>query len=487
MRTERKRVSRWGLSSGVGLLAAVLLLYPMTAAFGGSTTKALSTNFTIVNLATLQALGTVDYYQPNGTAWPASFTSIDVAGNYGQQIIAQYLDPTLTAGTGSAVLSSDQQIGAVVQVLARGQIASSGAYSNIAPANKFYIPQIQRQKVSASGTVNSQIAIQSAEQPLTAAIAVTVDFFPYPGSGLTGFQKTGISLQPGAALLYDIADETNLATGWYGSAVVTAEVGKNIVVTSNLFSGSDSLMTFNGFPSTQIGPKWSVPLFTSRLANGLSTPVIVQNLSGGDIPVGGIQMTCNGPSTFTVSNTAIVANNASYAFNPVTDLTIVGGWSGACSVDTSAAPGPYNVVVLVQMRRPGVSAEAAAYEGFLASITDTKVVVPLMSKMQGNGFATVATIQNLSGTDAPVTLTYTPSASYGGSALPIVIPATIPGNGNLNQNLRFLAGVPEIPAGWFGTLVVTGTHPIVAFVQLTNYLGAAGDTLMAHQAFTQPN
>lgn len=251
---EKKGLCQWGLSSGVVLLAAFMLFFPMAIAYGGATAKSLSTNFTMVNLETTPALGTIDYYHPNGSAWPASFTSIDVAANYGQQIIAQYNDPILTSGVGSAVLSSDKQIGAVVQVLARGQIPSSGAYSNIAPDNKFNIPQIQRRD-----TAKSQIAIQSAET--TGAVAVTVDFIPYPGSGLTGYQKTGISLQPGAALLYDIADETNLAAGWYGSAVVTAEVGKQIVVASNLFSGSDSLMTFNGFSSTQIGPKMVRPAF----------------------------------------------------------------------------------------------------------------------------------------------------------------------------------------------------------------------------------
>lgn len=212
--------------------------------------------------------------------------------------------------------------------------------------------------------------------------------------------------------------------------------------------------------------------------------MVVQNLSGVDIAAGGIQMTCNGPTTFTVSNTTSVTNTASYAFNPVTDLTIVGGWSGACVVDA----GTSNVAVLVQMRRPGVSAEAAAYEGFLASSTDTKVIVPLMSKRQTNGFATVATIQNLGSTTANVTLTYTPSAGYGGSASPIILNKTIAGNGNLVQNLRTLLStdVPEVPEGWYGTLLVTSSQPIVAFVQLTNYKGAAGDTLMAHQAFTQP-
>jgi len=85
-------------------------------------------------------------------------------------------------------------------------------------------------------------------------------------------------------------------------------------------------------------------------------------------------------------------------------------------------------------------------------------------------------------------LTYMPSAAYGGSQTPIVIAATIPAGGNLIQNLRF-GDVAQVPDGWYGTLLVepVGTaRPIVAFVQLTNIKGLAGDTLMAHDAFTLP-
>lgn len=51
--------------------------------------------------------------------------------------------------------------------------------------------------------------------------------------------------------------------------------------------------------------------------------------------------------------------------------------------------------------------------------------------------------------------------------------------------------VPEIPDGWYGTLVVEPDdgqpgRPIVGFVQLTNYREPIGDTFMAHDAFTLP-
>jgi len=51
--------------------------------------------------------------------------------------------------------------------------------------------------------------------------------------------------------------------------------------------------------------------------------------------------------------------------------------------------------------------------------------------------------------------------------------------------------VPELPEGWYGTLVVESDQPVHAFVQLTflrdiNPGLPGGDNFMAHIAFTQP-
>ena len=118
----------------------------------------------------------------------------------------------------------------------------------------------------------------------------------------------------------------------------------------------------------------------------------------------------------------------------------------------------------------------------------------LFQRIRRNGFATAAIIKNLdNANDALVTLVYTPSASYvagGGSATVIEFDATIPAVGNLVQSQRF-GGTPEIPDGWYGSLLVhvqTGqvARPLGALVQLTNTITQPGDTFMAHMAFTQP-
>lgn len=461
----------------LGLLLVALVVVPPL--WAQSTTKALSTNFTIVNLGSTQATGKVEYYKPDGTAWKTSDSFLlDPSG--GQAIYRQY-DQNLTDGKGSVVISADQPIAAVVQVLARGQNpTTSGAYSGFAGGStRFYVPLASRKGTSASGPTNSQIVVQN-----TSSAPVNVSIKLVNSDASTRYTKSGITIQPGASYEYDLALESaaNVPDNWFGSAEVFVTGDGQIAVVSNFFTG-DAMQTFNAFPESAPNTTWFVPLFTSRLSNSLSTPIAVQNLSGASISVGGVAVVCtSGSSTFTLTNKTEIGNTAAYYFNPVTDSTIPAAFAGSCVIQSTA-----NVVAFVQMRFINTG-EAAAYEAIPAGGTDTKVVIPLVAKRLGNGFATAATIQNLDRTSpATVTLTYKPS-----SGTSIVIPnVSIPAGGNLIQNHRTVDGVTQLSDGWVGSLVVESNKPINGFVQLT-FLRSInpglpnGDNYMAHNAFTQP-
>ena len=470
------------LTASASVVAALAITTGLASA--AATSKTLSTNYTLVNLGTDTATVTVNYYKEDGTAWAAagSSTNFTVAGNGGQAIIAQYFDATMTSGRGSAVVASNQPMGAVVQILARNQTPTSGAYiGSSSTASTFYVPLVQK-----STSTNSQIMIQNAG---TSATTVDIQLIKAAASPGSNFTKSAVSIQAGATYYFDVTDEGTIASGWYGSAVISS--AGQLSVISNKFAGADSLQTFNGFMSTQLGSSWFIPLFTSRLSNGLSTPISVQNLSGSSIPVGGLTMTCTkdqasgGANSFPASNTAAIGNNESYFFNPVTDNSLPTNWFGSCRV---TAPG--NVAVFVQMRKPGVSADEAAYEAINANGTRTTVLVPLVAKILANGFATPVTIQNLGGSAATVNITYTPSAAYisaGGSSTPLTESnVSIPANGSLIRNFRLASTFPTMPSGWYGTMTVTSTgNALDGFVQLTTLGATSGDTLLAHGVFTK--
>lgn len=480
----------------VGDPAAAAAPVASAADVGGmaSTSKSLSTNFTLLNFGASAANVTADYRLSNGTAWPgvpAGSLSFTIAANGGQAIFRQYVDADMgtTSGSGAVTISSDQELGAVAQILTPNQTPSQGAYSGVsAGSGQFYVPLVMRQLVSASGTGNSQITIMNVG---SSAVNVTVQF--YDSTGALVHTETINGIAAGSSFYYDVADETSLSVGFYGSAVVAAASGQ-VAVVSNLFSGAHGMQTFNGFPSDGLGIGWVAPLFTSRLSNGLSTPIAVQNLSGASMAAGAITLNCTkdaaspGAATLTVSNDVAVVNNGSYFFNPVVDTTnFPSGWYGSCRVTATG-----NVAAFVQMRTVGTE-NAAAYEGILASGTGTTVQVPLVAKRLANGFATALTVQNLSATATTATFTYVPSAEYvaaGGSPANVVVSnVPIPANGSVIHNHRVTSGAGSVPAlvdGWYGTVTVgPASQPIAAFVQLTNYLGAAGDTTMAHNAFAQ--
>jgi hypothetical protein len=173
-----------------------------------STTKALGTNFTLVNFGTSTANVTVGYTQTNGSAWPADAgnTAFTIPANGGQKAVYQYFDGTLTTGAGSAVVSSDQPLGAVVQILARNQTPTSGAYSAIDPASTFYAPLVLRRQGTASGTANTQIVIQN-----TGSVALSgtlVKFFNSAGTAVYTF--TVPTIQPSASYYYDTETDNGI-------------------------------------------------------------------------------------------------------------------------------------------------------------------------------------------------------------------------------------------------------------------------------------
>lgn len=482
----------------------LMLVFTMTVS-AASTTKSLSTNYTLVNLGAEKASVTVDYFKDDGTTWavdPAN-SAFDIAANYGQMQVRQYFDTTMAAGKGSVVVKSNTNLGAVVQIQARGQTPTQGAYSGYtAGSNKFYVPLAAHNKTTASGIANSQIVIQNADQ---SNLDVTIDLYNGPTKTYT---KSITALKPGVSFYYDLADETNLGASWLGSAVVTAFGTGKIVVVSNFFTGSDAMQTYNAFPAENVTTKWVAPLFFSRLGNGLSTVVTVQNLSGGDIPANAVTLSCvrdssATPTSLSVQNPALIASNASYSFNPVTDTTLFpdAKWGGSCTLDS----GGYDTVVIVQMRYVGGSlAGAAAYEAMPASSTGKTVVVPLVAKRLSNGFASVVTIQNMSTTaKAHVTLTYTPSSSCAlaicdknsdgkldASDVVTVSSIEIAEGASIQRNHRIVSGVgaeTDLPDRWEGSMVaVSSDENINGFTQLTNISITAGDTFMAHDAFVLP-
>ncbi len=472
----------------ISLIIIALFAAAVSVTLAQSTTKSLDTNFTVVNLGTSDASVTADYRLTDGSTWTSENTSFSVTANGGQQIFRLYDTSQFTSissGSGSVTLSADQQLGSVAQILARGtQTASSGAYSAIGEgASKVYVPLVSSNGSSADGTANSQIIIQNTSSSST--VDVTVTFFAL-SDGSQAHQETITGIPAGSSNYYDLQQEGNLSNGFYSAVVETTSTGGAVAVVTNFFLGSNSLQTFNGFPESSLSTSWVAPLVTSRLGNGLSAPITVQNLSGGTMNAGDISLACTGdaantatPADFTIQNTSAVVNNGAYAFNPVSDTTnFPTGWFGSCKVTTSG-----NSVAFVQLRFVGTD-NAAAYEALDGNGTQTEILIPLIAKRLGNGFATALTIQNLNDS-AAATVDITYNATTGSDVS--LTGQSISAGGSLINNHRVgtgvSGGVDAMADGFIGTALITSDQPIAAFVQLTNINSSTGDTFMAHNGF----
>jgi hypothetical protein len=476
MKTSRRSVA-------VVSLTMVLVLMASLVASAQSTTKVLSTNFTLVNLSNGSNTVNISYYKQDGSQWRSPEVAT-LAAQGDQLIRRQYDDTELSSGSGSVVVGGQGALGAVVQIQTRSGTATRAAYSGATSgAPQANAPYVAKGLQSASGLVNSQIIVQNTSgSPTNATIRMI--------STATGTEVASAAinnLAPGASQTYDLATDANVPAGFFGSAVVSAASGE-VTVVANVFSGPDTLQTYNAFTST--GQEWLVPLFTSRLANTLSTPLAVQNLSGGSIPVGGIQVVCTkdvaspGVASFSLANNTAVTNNSTFFFNPVTNTPAPGmpdQWFGSCRITTTG----YETVAFVQMRVVS-GAQAGAYEAIKADGTKKKVVVPLYAKRLANGFASVVTIQNLSKTEtANVTLQYQGAAGLPANCTATVT-ASIAPNGSLQQNHRIPSGPQSVPAigdACYGTIVVSSNTAIDGIVQLTDISGLPGDTFQVHNAF----
>ena len=472
----------------VNILAAILIMFVLAAApfesnhqmvIADATTKALATNYTLVNLGDAQANVSAQYLTPTGTEWGDSIFKTFTIPAGGNQIVRQYDDTGLTPGRGSVIISSDQLLGAMVQEVTRSGVPTSGAYTGVGtPSATWYVPLAARQANSATGKVNSQIIVQNVT---AAAVDFTVEYFSL-STGALAFSRDYTALAAGASQLIDLDLETGLTAPWWGSVVVSTTSG-SLGVVSNLFFGADSLNAFNAFAAESVTSSWRVPLLYVRLTNTLTTSLTVQNLSGGTLPAGDIQLACiKNPaaagSDFTIVSTSPVLNKSSYAFNTFTDTTNfpTPNWYGSCKVTSLSGQ---NIAVLVQDRYTK-NAEQSMYDAVPGNLTSTNVSVPLVAKRLANGFANTVTIQNLATTTATLTITYIPT---GGGTNIVRSGVTIPAGGSIIRNFRLAATEgPDMPDGWVGSMVVESDTPIAAFVQNT-YLTALGDRLMAYLGF----
>jgi hypothetical protein len=462
------------------ILVMALALLPFFASAQSSVT---GSGFQVQNLNESQAANVViTYYNADGSQAATQSQAIPAGGSLtffnGQGGTVAMSAPS--GFRGSVVISSDQPIAAITNLIGANLGEAYGGFSS--GSGTVSVPLITRNNFGVSTT----LTIQN-----TGSAATTVNVAYNPGVAGSSGQTDSATIAPGAAVTFSQADKAGLGDRFVGSATITAASGGSIVAVVNQETGS-SLLTYNAF--TAGGASIAAPLV---MANnfGAFTGVQVQNTgtaqanvtvtySANSVPG------CDTPpaATFALaagtSKTLIQAGGAAAeGFDPFfASCRYVGG----ATITSDGAP----LVAIVNQISGG---SASAYESFNTAAATGTVKVPLAAA-NNFGLFTGIQVQNVGTASTDVTMTYGPNTLAAGDGIcgtPVARTKTI----GAGASFTFIqSGAGAESDGFdaqFASCRYVGSATITAaaggkVVAIVNQLsGGAGDSLFTYNAFSQ--
>lgn len=310
----------------------------------------------IQNQSDQEATICITFYKQDGTV-EAEFCDVIIAA--GDSKTYGTLDDLVSDGfTGSAVISSDQPVVAIVNTMGNGLDygASSGSFSE--GASEVRLPLIMKGNYGYSTWFN----VQNSSSTDDAVVTIT-----YSNGAIEG----PVTIKPGAAHTFVQDDNADLPDGFVGAATVTSTGGE--IVATAVEVGPTTLFAYNGFVGGATLP---------------SMPLVQQN--NWDY-VTGIQIMNIGTTTSTVTvsytpSTAGSADTETKEIEPSASATFdmngyLGGtetFVGSAAVTVNTADQP--LVVVVNQLNAGAN-KGAAYGGFdPASATDTANLPLIMDR-----------------------------------------------------------------------------------------------------------
>lgn len=453
------------------LMALALVAVPTAGAQLGITW---TTGFQVQNLSATAANVSITFYDSSTGNALTPFNAV-IGGNASTNFFP--LDggsgrPSVPAGfSGSAVISSDQPVSAILNILGNGTAYGGSASGISAGSTTVGLPLIQK----GNGGFDTWLSLQNAG---SANATVSVAFKPRDGNSGTAMTLSNLTIKPGAAITLDTTagNLAGLGVRFVGSATVTSNQPIAAIVNQTGRLASKTLLTYDGFGSSAGSTTINMPLIQNGNA-GFFSGLSIQNL-------GSVQTTVTvdyGPNTrgsFNPPNkTFTLAGGAGIAFNTAADFggnTTAQRYVGSAKVTSSNAAAPL-VGVVNQLG----SISGSSYEAFNPSLATNKVSLPLLMANNG-GFLTSVQCQNVGTAQTTITLSYSPNTR--GTFTPGNTTQTIAaGVSGAPINQGVAAGTQRYVGS--GTVTASGNVPVVCVV---NELGAAtGDTLLTYTGTNQ--
>jgi hypothetical protein len=454
-----------------GLILALVLLaviVPVSLAQYGSFVMSVGIN--LVNLdASNQANISIDFY-PVGTGDPTSITDTIPAGG-----AAKYFPiPTSDGFNGSAVISSDREIAAIVNEISSGYGGSYNGFSQ--GGSPFYLPILMRN----NGGYNTEISVQNAG---TSTASVDISFVA--GTHGNDYDLPTFTVEPNRAYRVYQGDQTQLGSRFVGSAEITSDE-PIVVVVNQINNDNRTLLVYSGFGGGY--NRVAVPQVQHQ-NGGYNTGIQVQNIDPTRTANVEINYSANvapGGTNFTPgTETATVGPGETAVFNQWGNNHGY-NWDAAAryvgSAIVSTTQGDIPLVVNVNVLKGDSPAQAAAYEGMDADSTATNFAAPIIMSQNG-GFSSSCLVLNPSDSDSvDVTMSFTPNTD---------ITTVTKGDesftldpGESNQFRQFVNNATNNwDTRWVGSGEIDADGPIAVVCNQLNFNATSSDGLMSYIAF----
>jgi hypothetical protein len=436
------------------ILAAALLMALLVVAVPGASAqlgKTWTTGFQVQNLSTAEANITLTFF--DSTTGNQAGSTVDKISASGSKT---YFPVPVVAGgfNGSVVISSDQPVAAILNVVA-DNFAYNGSVSGLtAGSTKVGLPLIQKGN---AGT-ETWFAVQNTGQ---ANASATVTFTPRDAASGNAFTTAAVAIKPGASKTFDtslIAQIGNAQGKFVGSATVNSTQPVAVVVNQTGLGAFKVLQNYDGFADGS--PTVTLPL----IQNGNGSPatfsgIAVQNVGTAQTNIT-VTFSPNTKGAFQPQNVTFTAVGAGQGRTINTGAAFGGNdaahrYVGAATITNSA--GQKLVAVVNQLG----ATTGSSYEGFNPAAATAKVSAPLLMS-NNSGFFTGTQCANVGNADTTITLTYgaNTKGTFNPTAVTQIIKKGQSGTPILQTGAAF--GTNRYVGG--GTITASGNVPIVCVV-----------------------
>ena len=376
------------LAAALVMALAVMVVTGPAATYAANT---YSTGFQVQNLSNATANVTIAFY-PQGSGTASASVNAAIPANAAATYAT--LPSAVAAGfTGGAVISSDQNVASLVNVIANGNFNYGASYSGVtAGAKSVQLPLLFK----ASFNFNTFFSVQNTSGTV-ANVTITYS---------NGATQTA-QIQPGSSTQFDQSNNASLPAGFNGSAVVTSDQDVAVAVVQ---AGPTTLLSYNGFATTSTTPVF--PLINAN-NSGFITGISLQNAGtvATDVTVSYTHSSagtdCTETQTIQPKGTAFFALN-SFASSVAGENCANGAtFVGSGKVTTNSASQPLVGIVNQLNSRTN---KGGSYNGANPAEATSTVVLPIIQDRFFSYF-TGFSITNVGDVATPITCNFSGSSA----------------------------------------------------------------------------